>query len=119
GRRGPLRLPLLPDGPRGARAGRRRRAGTDRAAQRLLPAGLAGRRGELELARGSRPRRTLPGLRRHWLALVRPGRIRDRRAVGGGQRPAADAAPAAAAGGALAAQLRPARGWRPGELGGG
>ena len=73
-----VRLPLLPDGPRGARA--RRRAGRPRPAHaRQLPAGLAVDRAGRQLAGRRQPRRAVAGLRRHRLALVRPGRVRHRR----------------------------------------
>ena len=78
GRRGPVRLPLLPDGPRGARARPRRRHRPDPAAARHLPAGLAAARRGQQLARRRRAGRRLAHVRRHRLALVRPRRVRLR-----------------------------------------
>ena len=77
-RDGALRLPLLPDGARGARPVR---AGAT-ATLRLLHGGylqdwLLSRR-RRQLARRPRARRRLAGLRRHRLALVRPDRVRLR-----------------------------------------
>ena len=76
--RGALRLPLLPDRPRGARAGRARvRPGACTSARHLPPGLAAAPRGR-QLARGREPRRRLARLRRHRLALVRPRRVRHR-----------------------------------------
>ncbi len=74
-RRRPVRLPLLPDRARGARA---RAHGGDRpgpAHPRQLPPGLAAQAQRRQLARRGAPRRGLPRVRRHRLALVRPGRV--------------------------------------------
>ena len=78
-RRRAVRLPLLPDGARGARARRARaRRGAVRLHPRHLPAGLAAARRGRQLARRRRARRRLARVRRHRLALVRPGRVRLR-----------------------------------------
>ena len=74
--RGAVRLPLLPDGARGARARARGRDGARAPAPRHLPPGLAPAARGRQLARGRGPRRRLARLRRHRLALVRPGRVR-------------------------------------------
>ena len=74
----PVRLPLLPDGPRGPGPGRRRRSARP-ADPRQLPAGLAVDRAGRQLAGRRRRGRAVPGVRRHRLALVRPRRVRHRR----------------------------------------
>ena len=75
---------------RSARPARGSRAGElgDRApAPRRLPAGLAARRRRRQLAGRRRPRRPVARLRRHRLALVRPGRVRLRPADRRAERP--------------------------------
>ena len=76
--RGPVRLPLLPDGPRGPRtaiaSGRAARSTWSTAATSRTGCCRRGR----QLARRRRARRRLARVRRHRLALVRPRRVRDR-----------------------------------------
>ena len=74
----PVRLPLLPDGARGARARAHRRDGPGPPRPRHLPAGLADATRGRQLARRRGARRRLARVRRHRLALVRPRRVRHR-----------------------------------------
>ena len=82
-----VRLPLPPDRARdpGPRAGRRVRAVEP--AARPLPAGLAAVGRGVQLARRSGAGRRLAGVRRHRLALVRPGRVGQRPEHRDGDRP--------------------------------
>ena len=105
-RRGAVRLPLLPDGARGARPRARRRDRPGPARARHLPAGLADRPRGRQLARRLGARRRLARLRRHRLALVRPRRVRHRPAHRPPQRPHAH-------GGARAPARRAQRRVRP------
>ncbi len=77
-RGGALRLPVLPDGARGARACRQRQDRRPAPSARHLSAGLAPAPRRRQLARGRAARRRLARLCRHRLALVRPGRVRLR-----------------------------------------
>ena len=76
---GAVRLPLPPDGARGARAVRVRRGRAGAHRQRVLPAGLAARRRRRQLARRLGAGRPVARVRRHRLAPGRPGRVRQRR----------------------------------------
>ena len=101
----PVRLPLLPDGARGP--GPARDAGRPGAAHpRQLPAGLAVHRAGRQLARRQQPRRSVTGLRRHRLALVRPRRVRHRRPHRVGVRRADHGAARAPVGGRRAPRVR-------------
>ena len=73
-----VRLPLLPDGARGARARRQRADRRAAPSARHLPPGLAPALRRRQLARGRAAGRGLARVRRHRLALVRPGRVRLR-----------------------------------------
>ena len=83
-----VRLPLPPDGARGAGPGGARRARPARHRPRHVPAGLALPRRRRQLARRPRARWRLPRVRRHRLALVRPRRVRHRRPASRGSVPA-------------------------------
>ncbi|CAA9315101.1 MAG: GH109, partial [uncultured Frankineae bacterium] len=73
-----VRVPLLPDGAGGPGPHPGGRARPAVAAARLVPAGLARRRGREQLAGRPGARRRLPRLRRHRRALVRPHGVRHR-----------------------------------------
>ena len=95
---------------------------------RQLPAGLAVHRAGRQLARRQQPRRSVTGLRRHRLALVRPRRVRHRRPHRVGVRRADHGAARAPVGGRRAPRVRAAgdqrrlravgrhRGRRPGHV---
>ena len=89
-RHGAVRLPLLPDGPRGAGPGRQRSAG--RRASSTAATCRTGCRPSRTTTGASTPscRRPLARLRRHRLALVRPRRVRHRRSPRLGVRRARD-----------------------------
>ena len=80
GRRRAVRVPVLPDGARGARARARRTNRAGAADPRDLPAGLAPASGGRQLARRRGARRRIARVRGHRLALVRPRRVRLRAA---------------------------------------
>ena len=93
-RHGAVRLSLLSAGSRGSSA-RGRRLRPVAAHPRHLPAGLAVDGRGRQLARRPGLRRTISCVRRHRLALVRSGRVRDRRSTRRGVRGTGDGAPRA------------------------
>ena len=72
---GAVRLPLLPDRARGARARRQPGDRSAAPAARHLSAGLAPASRRRQLARGREPGRRVARVRGHRLALVRPGGV--------------------------------------------
>ena len=110
GRHGALRLPLLPDGPRGAGPDRRRRVRPDPPHPRRLPPGLA-----LDASDDDNWRvdpddvGTVAGVRRHRVALVRPRRVRHRRPAHRGLRRARHGAPGAGDAGSARPRVRDRR----------
>ena len=73
-----VRLPVLPDRARGARASCEWADRCPSPAARHVPAGLAAARRRRQLARGRAAGRRVARVRRHRLALVRPRRVRLR-----------------------------------------
>ena len=111
-----VRLPLLPDRARGAPARQRRADRRAAPAARRVPAGLAAARRRRQLARRRDARRPLARLRRHRLALVRPGAVHLRPSDRASVRAPADGA-ARAPGRRRPARVRRCRRQRPAARG--